>query len=150
MRSAFKVAGLSDMKAALEEFPKGTAKGIVRRVLRKAGKPIADQAEQLAPRDTGTTAKSITITSKLSKRQGSLHRKNDQADVEMFIGPGTMPQAHLREFGGDGHPPKPFMRPAWDSNKDRALETIKTEMWVEIQKSAARAAKRALKLSKAK
>lgn len=77
--------------------------------------------------------------------------------VEMFIGPvvqafyarfvefGTAPRINGGRFAGTQHPgtaPQPFMRPAWDSEQQATLDRIGTEMWSEIRKAAARAAKR--------
>ena len=61
----------------------------------------------------------------------------------MVIGPGRMPQAYMQEFGTVHHGPQPYMRPAWDANALQALELIKSELWNEIQKAAARLARKA-------
>jgi hypothetical protein len=37
------------------------------------------------------------------------------------------------------------MRPAWDGNKDQALGILKKELWTEIEKTAARRAKKLAK-----
>lgn len=150
MATRVKVEGLRELEQALRELPKATGKAVLRRVLKQIAQPIADQAEQLAPRDTGALQASIGVSTKLSRRQRGVHKKmfkDDRASVEMFIGPGALPQATLREFGGDGQPPKPFMRPAWDANKGPALETVKSSLWSEIQKAAKRLAKKAARIA---
>lgn len=83
--------------------------------------------------------------------------KGSLPPVMMFVGPTTRaPHAHLVEFGtaphinggrfaGSQHPgtaPRPFARPAWDANKDAALQNIAAELAAEINKAAARQAKR--------
>ena len=151
MAATFKVTGLRELEAALAELPKAVGKRVLRNTLRKAGQPIADKAASLAPVDEGALKRSIGVGTRLTKRQAGLHRKmfrDDRASVEMFAGAGGLPQATLREFGGDGNPPVGFMRASWDSNKMGALETIKTELGNEIMKAAARQARKAAKLAK--
>ena len=44
-----------------------------------------------------------------------------------------------------GHAPHPFMRPAFEGNKDVSMDRIKAALAVEIDKAAARARRRALR-----
>jgi HK97 gp10 family phage protein len=78
----------------------------------------------------------------------------DASFAEMFVGPDNRPNAHLVEFGTGERfhrsgksvgsvAPQPYMRPAWDGEKGRALEIIKADLGDEIMKAATRAAKRA-------
>lgn len=140
-----KIEGLAELQTALRELPDATAKNVVRRILRKRGEPIAERARQLAPLDQGELKESIAVGTRLSKRQRRLHRKIDPNDIEVFIGPGPLPQAHLQEFGTQNHPAKPFMRPAWDANRDSLLNSLKVDLWNEIQKAAGRLARKAAK-----
>ena len=50
--------------------------------------------------------------------------------------------AHMVEVGTSRMAPRPYLRPAWDANKDGILEGIKEDLWAEIQKSVARRARR--------
>jgi HK97 gp10 family phage protein len=50
--------------------------------------------------------------------------------------------AHFVEFGTSHSSPKPFMRPAWDAGKMKALEIIQESLKVEIDKAVARIAKK--------
>src|SRR5688572_30736260 len=122
------VDGLSELQVALRELPDATAKNVLRRVARTALEPIAARARALAPVDDGTLRESITVGTRLSRRQRSQHQKESPDDVEMFAGAGPLPQAHMQEFGTQHSPPQPFMRPAWDSGKEDLLETIKNEL----------------------
>lgn len=144
------VEGLRELDAALGELPKATGKNVLRRVLRKAAQPIADQAQAKAPIQTGALQISIGVGTKLTRRQSRLHRKmfrDDKASVEMFVGAGGLAQATQQEFGNENHGPQPFMRPAWDGNKDRALEIIKSDLGEEIMKAAKRLAKKQARLA---
>lgn len=138
-----KVEGLKDLENALKQLPQANAKAVLRRTLKEAGEPIAKSARAKAPKFEMHLSESIDVGTKLSRRQAGLHKK--QSPVEMFVGPGPDPAAHLDEFGSVHGPAQPFMRPAWDENKDKALDTIANLTWVEIEKTAARLAKKAAK-----
>lgn len=149
-----KVEGLKELERALQELPKANAKAVLRRTLKEAGEPVAKTARALVPEEIGYLRESIDVGPTLSPRQKKLHRK--QSPVEMFVGPGPDPAAHLNEFGtgdrvtDDGRhigamPAQPFMRPAWDQHKMEVLDTIANRTWLEVEKAAARLAKKAAK-----
>lgn len=139
-----KVEGLKDLERALKGLPAANAKAVLRRTLKEAGEPVAKAARAMVPKEQGYLSESIDVSTKLSGRQRSLHKK--ESPVEMFIGPGPDPAGHLQEFGtGPGHQAQPFLRPAWDQNKAKVLDTIANLTWIEIEKTANRLAKRAAK-----
>lgn len=149
MKEVFSTSGFAELDAALAQIEKtATAKAVMRRSLKKAAQPMADMAQSGAPVLSGTLQESVAISTKLSKRQKSLHRKmfkNDKAAVEMFVGAGPLSSAHNQEFGNEHNAPQPFMRPAWDAEAKPTLERIGVEMWADIKKTAARAARKAAK-----
>lgn len=139
-----KVEGLKELEQALQGLPRANAKAVLRRTMKEAGEPVAKTARALAPEEMGYLRESIDVGTKLSARQSKLHKK--ESPVEMFIGPGPDPAAHLQEFGsGPGDQAQPFMRPAWDQHKVEVLDTIANRTWLEIEKTAARLAKKAAK-----
>jgi len=145
-KSIVHVEGLSELDRALGALPKSTGKAVLRRTLKKAGQPIADDAAAKAPVLTGALQISIGVGTKLTKRQSKLHRKmfkNDKASAEVFVGAGGLAQATQTEFGNEHQAAEPYMRPAWDGNKDKALDIIATELGGEIMKAAQRLAKKA-------
>lgn len=148
MKMTLQVEGLKALDQALGELTRATARNVLRRVGKKALTPVAIEAKRLAPVDEGDTRDSIGVGTKLTRRQAQLHRRAVRSGAtaanfaEVFVGAGGLPQAHLREFGGDGHPPHPYMRPAWDGQKAAVLNTIKSDLAVEIDRSARRAAAR--------
>lgn len=86
--------------------------------------------------------------------------RRGNSTVEMFVGPvveafyarfvefGTAPHINGGRFAGTmnpGTPPRPFLRPAWDSEQEAVLDRVGAEMWSEISKAVARAAKRKAK-----
>lgn len=150
MSETIRLSGFKELDSALERLSKAAGKGVLRRAGKTALEPIADAARSMAPNDPNTggfdLVKSITVGTKLSKRQQGLHRKtvrDDKASVEVFVGAGPLPQAHLQEFGTIKHAPQPFMRPAWEAGKMKVLEDLKKELWAEVEKAAARAARKA-------
>lgn len=154
MSISMKVEGFRDMERALAALPRGTAKGVVRRVLKKTLEPVRDTA------DMYSSAFPIAITSKLSPRQRGMARSDFAGNVvTMFVGPTAQdgshaPHAHLIEFGTGPRyhesgkyvgavSPDPFMRPAWDMHKATLLDSLGTYMWQEIEKTVARRAAKA-------
>ena len=145
MTITVKVAGLKEVQAALRALPNATAKNIMRRVLLKRAGPVAEAARALVPVHEGHLRNSIHVSTRLTRRQRGRHRKVDRDDVEVFVGPGSDPAAHLQEFGSSHHAAQPFMRPAWDRTKDDLLEGVGADMWAEIEKAVRRLAKKAAK-----
>lgn len=169
-----KVEGLRELEAALSQLPKAVAKATLVRVLKKAAEPIREAAERAAPvrdpgapdkyyggakvgkghtrpegqrgklRRTGTDKALWQAGTRLTRRQAGNARKEGKDFAEYYVG-SRDPIARLLEYGTANAAPHPMIRPAWASNKDRALETIKEELGGEIAKSAQRLAKRAAK-----
>lgn len=140
-----KVSGLKDLDKALGQLSKATAKSVLRRVLKDAGEPIARAARQKAPTDTFILQESIDVSTTLNRRQRALHKaEGGRAFQEMFVGTND-PAGVQQEFGNENHAAQPFMRPAWDSEQDKALEIISNQLWTEIEDAAKRLAKKASK-----
>lgn len=155
MTVTLELVGFDDMEAALDQLPQGVRKGGGRRAMLKAAQPMADLAAALAPRDSGDLAASITVSTKLDRRQAREHRREaggDRAFIEVFVGPSYDLGAggrhgHLVEFGTVHSAPQPFMRPAWDQDQRAMLERLKVDLWAEIKKSLARAEAKAARLA---
>lgn len=168
-----KVEGLAELNRALAELPKATARNVLKRTLTKAAQPIADAARTNAPVDTGNLRDKIIVSTKLKNKIGNAEyaeamksglgkaaavaalrnarREAGQTGTfaQVFVGPstGSLRYAHMVEFGTVKMPPHPFIRPAWDAQKAEALDAIKREMWLEIEKAARRLAKKAARLA---
>lgn len=139
------IEGLSELQEALSELSKTTSKNVLKRALTKAAEPIRDQANSAAPRLSGFLAASITIGTTLSRRQKSQHTK--ESPVEVFVGPGPSAKSITQEFGAAHHRAQPYMRPAWDSNKRSALDTIAQDIKAEIDKAVERAERKAARIA---
>lgn len=172
MSVIIKVEGLRELDAALGELSKATAKSVLLRVLKKAGQPIADAAKNLARRDTGELRESIQVSTKhinkvgnaefsaamktglgkeaaVSALRGARRAANGQGSfAEVFVGPANAKNKKdaikrwVNEYGSVNISAQPYMRPAWDGNKDGALRIISTDIGAEIIATANRAAKR--------
>lgn len=140
-----KVDGLADLEKALMDIEKHTTrKSIGRRVLKKAGKPLADDMNAGAPEGEGDLNTSYDVSTKLNKSQKSATRREKKDDVFMYVGTND-PAGLQQEFGNVNHGPQAHVRPAWDGGKHRALNTIKDELGAEIMKAAKRQARKSLK-----
>ena len=137
------VAGLAEVETALRQLPDTTAKNVLRRVGRKRLAPVAERAREMVPVGQGELRDSIAVSTRLTRRQRGKHTKDGVDDVEVFAGAGPHPQAHLQEFGTEHHGPQRFMRPAWDAEKDGVLAEIRQDLWTEIERAAARLARKA-------
>lgn len=151
MKKTVKVDGLQDLNKALGQLPKSLGKAVLRRVLKKAGKPIEDAGRANAPLGpTGNLKASYGTSTKLTKRQRALHRKmfkDDRASAEMFVGPND-PADIQTEFGNEHQSAEPHLRPAWDAHQNEALDIIASELGGEIMGAATRLAKRLAKGSR--
>lgn len=144
-RETFKIEGLAELDAALEDLPKATARNVLARVLKEQGKPIRDDGERNAPRLKGGLKQSYTVSTKLSRRQKSLNKKESM--VEVYIGPGPAPKGVQTEFGNAHQAAHPHLRPAFDANVMGVLNKIKDNLAAEIEKARARLAKKAERLA---
>ena len=103
---------------------------VLRQGLRKAAQPILAQARRLAPRDRGDYARSLGISATVKGTRGEASvgaRRGSQFGQAARI-------SHLLEFGTSRTPAKPHLRPAFDSQKRSAAETLGSAMMLEVEK----------------
>lgn len=146
MKKTFRVEGLKELEKALLELKTATARRLVRKNLMAAAEPMADAARALVPDDPATTGydlgRSIAVSTKLSRRQRKKARRIVKSGVEVFMGSGPLPHAHLQEFGTVNHAAQPFMRPAWDAHKDGVVDAMREATWADIEMIAKRNARK--------
>ena len=165
-----KVEGLSELEAALRELPKATAKNTIRRALSKAAQPIADEAAEkirVQRVDPAIAVSKIKFSSGAAGKRAfaealargatreeagqAAHQANAEAGDDAKITSGLLVVGPTKrafygfEFGTVKQAPQPFMRPAWENNKNDSLEIISDELKAEIDKAVARIAKKALR-----
>ena len=144
--------GLRALEAALADLPKATGKAVLRRVATRALQPVAATAADLAPIDAdpantpkrppGTLKRSYVVGTRLNKRQARMARKLGKSAVEVYAGTND-PAGIQTEFGNAHQGAQPHLRPAWDQHQDDVLATVATELGGEIDKAAARLARKA-------
>ena len=140
-----KLEGFKELDRALAELGnKSTERTLLRRVAKKALEPIRDDAKRLVPVDEGELRDSIHIGGKMTKRARAADRKQPKHGMRLHMGTARSTAVAI-EFGTYKAPAQPFMRPAWSSGKAEALYYIARTMGDEIEKTAARAAKRRAK-----
>lgn len=137
-----KIEGLAALDRALGELPKTTGKAVLRRTAREALKPFLERVQALAPRVTGALQLSYSIGARLTRRQARMVRREGKSSIEMYAGSND-PGGVSVEFGTVDTAAQPHARPAWEATQDEVLASIKEKLWAEIQKSAARLAKKA-------
>ena len=119
--------------------------------IHKGAEPIRDMAEDKAPQFTGELSDNIfieTITDEGDLIEVAIG-PDDEVFWALFVEFGTRShnvkrvQAQGLQIGsgifrasasGVSHPPIPFLRPAFDSEQDNAIEIIGKEIWELISK----------------
>jgi HK97 gp10 family phage protein len=154
MRVTVKIEGIRECEAMLAELTDATGRNVLRRALRAAAVPIIEAAQSRVPVDTGEMKIGISVQS-TAKRA----KKRKDADATVFIGVAGKHAslAHLVEFGTASHgksggplPPRPFMRPAWDSKGAEAFDVFRRELRAHVEKALAKHRKRQAKIAAAK
>ena len=147
------MVGFKEMDALLQAIPRQLAGQGVASGMRRALQPVAAAARSYAP---GSLSERIRIapTIKAGQQAQSLEKPGKGKRV-MYVG-ATAPHAHLVEFGTGPRyqksgkyvgimTPDPFLRPAWDANKDEVLANLAKAIRDEIEKALRRRTARAIK-----
>lgn len=92
-RSSARVVGLKELEAAFGEISAAAMKGVLKRAVAKAAKPIAQAMSDFAPIDDGTLSESMKIEGDV---QGGMAGKRAYADVMGAGGTREQAQAALR------------------------------------------------------
>jgi hypothetical protein len=124
MKTGLKIEGFEEADRNLKKLAEVADKTELRALGRDALRPVSQMAKQIVRRDTGRLAKSIRVGSRLSARQAALYPP-ERDTVEVYVGPGPLPQAVTEEFGTVNEVGHPFMRPAWDAKLQTVLERLR-------------------------
>ena len=131
------VAGLSDLSRAMKELPLNIARNLLRRGASAGAAQIRDAARDKAPVLTGEMKRDIQI-----KRERT--ESDYIARYSVFVRAGKKSRLSGRgrnvekdsyywrfvEFGTSKMAAQPFMRPAFETTKEKAVETAK-QIWTE-------------------
>jgi len=163
-----KIEGLRELGAALNQFKKSTARGVLERALKKAAKPIEQTAKDDVPVDTGELKRSVAIevvrsnagkaafadamSGGASRQEASQAARNanraaaGQGASAVVRVAAKAPHAIFVEFGTRrGISARPFLSTAMRSRSSQFLGIVKNELGNEIEKTAKRVARRAAK-----
>ena len=124
-------------------------RGGMRAALTKATTPILRQAKAMAPRESGLLRKSLKRKVKTNTRSDTITViiGADKSVKGTYKGKERRPARylHLVELGHGGPrpaAPHPFLRPAYEGNKNAVISTYKAELKKAIEKVQARLTKK--------
>jgi len=133
----FKLSGAGAMQDILQSLTFAPNKSVLTKILLKNGKPIAEDAASRVRHRSGALARNARVGTQLSPRQAAMHKKLGPG-VEVFIGFGPIPYAHMQEFGTIHHAAHPALRPAWEHGKGMMWSGIKRDLWRHLYNMAKR------------
>jgi len=132
------VHGLKELERKLLEMSPKLAKNALRAAVAAGARVVAAEARKNVPVDSGTLRRSI-YTKQIREESGDTQQT-------FYVGArqGKKEQAKKRdgwyfpfvEFGTEKMAARPFMRPAFESTKDAAVQAIKTRLAERIDKLA--------------
>jgi HK97 gp10 family phage protein len=132
----FKVEGFAELDRALDHLPQVARRRGLEPLLVRALEPMKETAVYLAPDDPLTgppwdLKSSIEVS---TKRRGVKAFERLDAAIA-YMGPTRhgYPQAVFQEFGTVNMVATPYMRPAFDADKGKALEIIKKGFAAQVE-----------------
>lgn len=139
--AGIRIIGDKQLIKKLKKLGPRIFKKSIKKALRRGAKPFVKTARGSAERETNTLRKSIGVRVKTYGRSGVIMALIGPRSSITGIGPDgrvrkPVKYAHLVEFGTDNLPARPFMRPAWEQNKQAASKRIPAEIRVEVEKEA--------------
>lgn len=147
MAEYVKISGLEETVAALRALPAEFASksgGPIKRALYKAALVIKNEVISRAPRETGNLEDNVYIYRDRNPKAstgateryivGVRKKRSKYARSRLNVGLGRVSKSYgiggdafywiFLEFGTKNMPPRPFMRPAFESKKFQALNTF--------------------------
>lgn len=127
-----KFEGGAQLAANLAALPTSVSKQVQRAVLVEAAEPMVAVMRRLAPRAPG--APDIADNIEIGNPSQRKDEFGDDKAMTVSVGPikGFF-YGYYQEWGTVYHGAQPFMRPAFDQNKDRSLWIIRTRTWEHVQ-----------------
>lgn len=118
MARRLRITGHKEIDKKLRKLPEKVTKKILRRAMTKALKPVRDTARGYCPVDTGKLRDSIKIRAGNRSRLAIKRQVTTSGSDNMFSG--ETYYGGMVEYGTQNMQAKPFMRPAYDAEKDNA------------------------------
>lgn len=116
------VKGLDELQKKLSEMGRKSAR-IENQALIKAAEPILEDAIKLAPERTGEGKKALIM--------GRPRKKGDSREIVIGISRGDISKIYymkFHEYGTSKMRARPFMGPAYEKNKVKAFNILKSEL----------------------
>ena len=133
MNFNFKVEGLLEMAATLEQLPQAARKPILIRALKAAGAPMAERMALDAPLDPAADHQHLADSMTVSATNRVNGETLDDTAAAVAVGPSKDAFWGLfQEYGTVRHGAQPFARPGFDGGYEEALTIFRGEMWLEI------------------
>jgi HK97 gp10 family phage protein len=128
----FKGNGFADLYKSIRKLEEGVLAKELTPLLVRASEPVRVYAQTLAPDDPKSPNPDLESGIAISTRQRSGRAKRDRQlgkyDARVFIGPfggrSAYPQAIMQEFGTVKMSAQPYMRPAYDSQKETVVRLL--------------------------
>jgi HK97 gp10 family phage protein len=156
-----RIDGLKELQNALKELPKEIQKRPLRSAVSAGAKVIADEAIKKAPQgETGNLRKSIyryrsrrqSTTGKetflVGVRKGKAKFVDNSRNRRLGrVGKTYQTQGEAYywrfvEFGTSSQPARPFLRPAFENSKERAVQVMKERLGKAIETQARKLARK--------
>lgn len=137
MASTVRVDGLRELGERMRKLSADMAGKVARQATAAGAKIVRDQVRVNAPKDTGNLAAAVVMkritNSSLSAEYVVAVRKGKRTDVaNAKSGQGKLGKdayyAHMVEFGTVKMSAQPFIRPAFESQKNAAVDAIASRL----------------------
>lgn len=137
MSKAIDITMLGDkaLQRRLNRLELKTGRKIVRRALRDAAKIHASAAKAEAPVDTGATKAGIRVRAVTGLRRGNFGVMSRTGTREEMGIPSDSKWYYpaIVEYGTPTTPANPFMRRAFEQNRQRMIDSIRRDLWSGIR-----------------
>lgn len=122
-----RVDGGKELAATLRALPTATSRNIRRDALEAAAEPMVAVARRLAPHEPGPPDLRANIEFQHIKATTKTESRLTWGPLRGFY------YGYYQEWGTTRHPAQPFMRPAFDQNRERSLALMVRSLWENIQ-----------------
>lgn len=122
MKMQMRIEGTDEIKSNLRKMGAALRRETLVPIMTENLQPMAEDMRAHAARGTGELAGSVTVSTQLSPAQAAANVPI--AEIEVYAGPGPLPQAIQEERGNFRQRPRPYIRPAFDSNVGTAMRGI--------------------------
>lgn len=133
--TSFEFKGFRELYRAIDHLPETVIKKELEPILMRSLEPMKEFARVMAPDDplTGppwSLPQSIEVGKKQRSGRARRNRALGKYDARAYMGPTKFgyPQAIMQEFGTINMVASPYMRPAFESEKETALKIIRREL----------------------